>query len=73
MREMFSSSLFNQAINNWNVSNVTNMIEMFRATPFNQAINSWCVTKIPTEPVNFSLGSPLTQQNKPIWGSCPGN
>ena len=33
---------FNQPLNNWNVSNVTNMDDMFQlATKFNQPLNNW--------------------------------
>jgi len=54
------------------VSNVTNMKEMFfGATSFNQDISSWCVTNLPSEPSQFSLDSPLSESNKPIWGTCP--
>jgi hypothetical protein len=44
---------------------------MFNKTPFNQNISKWCVTNIVTEPLNFSTDSPLTLQNKPVWGNCP--
>jgi surface protein len=71
MNFMFSRSLFNQAIGNWNVSNVTTMNFMFENSFFNQNISSWCVTKISSEPNGFSVGSPLTSGNKPIWGTCP--
>jgi surface protein len=68
---MFNGSKFNQPIGNWDVSSVTDMREMFRNSPFNQPINQWCVSQIPSEPSNFSTNSPLTPQNKPIWGTCP--
>ena len=41
------------------------------ATSFNQNISNWCVTNIGSEPCNFSIGSPLTESNKPVWGTCP--
>jgi len=41
------------------------------ASSFNQDISSWCVTNIDSEPSAFSLNSPLSESNKPIWGSCP--
>jgi len=48
------------------------MLRMFRdAFLFNQDISSWCVTNIGSEPTEFSIGSPLTESNKPIWGTCP--
>jgi len=71
MKSMFELSTFNQAIGNWDVSNVTNMDYMFSDSPFNQDISSWCVKKILGEPDLFSSGSPLTSENKPLWGQCP--
>jgi surface protein len=67
---MFKDSQFNQPIGDWDVSSVTNMSEMFYESTFNQPINLWCVSQIPSEPDNFSTNSPLTPENKPVWGSC---
>ena len=56
----------------WDVSSVIDMKYMFRNTSdFNQNISNWCVTNISSEPSAFSQNSPLTQSNKPIWGTCP--
>jgi uncharacterized protein (TIGR02145 family) len=72
MSAMFYGSDFNQDIGLWNVSSVTNMVSMFtNATSFNQDLTNWCVTNITSEPSNFSFNSPLTEANKPIWGTCP--
>jgi surface protein len=71
MIRMFESSPFNHPIRNWDVSSVRDMNSMFNNSQFNQPINKWCVTKIPSEPDRFSTNSPLTPQNKPIWGRCP--
>jgi len=63
---------FKGDISNWDVSNVTNMENMFRyASAFNQDLSGWCVTNITSEPSNFALNSPLTENNKPAWGTCP--
>ena len=38
---------FNQPLNNWNVSNVTNMESMFEnASSFNQPLNNWNVSNV---------------------------
>jgi len=46
MKSMFESTLFNQPIGLWDVSNVTNMANMLQATPFNQYIGSWDVSGV---------------------------
>jgi len=71
MSRMFRDSPFNQPIGDWNVGNVTNMSAMFYNSPFNHPISKWCVSNITSEPVDFSINSPLTEDNKPVWGTCP--
>jgi surface protein len=48
MEYMFKDARsFNQPLNNWNVSNVTNMAGMFfNARSFNQPLNNWNVTNV---------------------------
>ena len=38
---------------------------------FNQNLTEWCVSNITSEPENFATNSVLTEDNKPIWGTCP--
>lgn len=73
MAYMFRGTQFNQDVGNWDVSNVTKMEGMFSDSDFNQPIDNWCVEQIPSEPNNFSTDSPLTEENKPVWGTCPSN
>src|SRR5690606_4739996 len=69
---MFHSSLFNYPIGDWDVSSVVDMRGMFAESKFNQKLSTqWCVTNITLEPFEFSINSPLTPENKPIWGTCP--
>lgn len=57
---------FNADIGSWGVSNVTSMNYMFDgATSFNKDISN-----ISSEPSLFSNNSPLTEVNKPAWGTC---
>ena len=41
------------------------------ASVFNHNLSNWCVEKISSEPFKFSFDSPLTNANKPVWGTCP--
>ena len=40
------------------------------ASDFNQDISDWCVINIDLEPSSFSQNSPLSESNKPFWGTC---
>lgn len=73
MSYMFNNAIvFNANLSNWNVSNVTDMSSMFNyASTFNQDLTGWCVSIIPSEPNNFASNSALTNENKPVWGTCP--
>ena len=72
MSDMFSEAhVFNQHIGGWDTSNVNNMVGMFDgATAYNQNMTLWCVSQFSSEPIGFSLNNPISNSNKPVWGTC---
>jgi surface protein len=72
MNEMFVITSFDHPIGEWDVSNVVYMNSMFYQSSFNQPINQWCVPSFSSEPINFSYQSSIVEENKPQWGTCPG-
>ena len=74
------ADVFNQPLNQWNVSNVSNMIDLFySATQFSQNLSNWCVPNITSKPLNtgFSTywdtnaGFENNNALQPSWGTCP--
>jgi len=73
MSGMFSESPFNHDISKWDVSNVTSMKRMFSyAVSFNQNLSGWCVVNITSKPDEFDDGANRWRQQRPNWGTCPG-
>ena len=70
---MFSGcETFNQDLSGWKTPLATGMGSMFyRCTAFNQNLSGWCVPLIASEPNNFNVGGILTEEQKPVWGTCP--
>ena len=60
------ASVFNQPLNNWNVSNVIDMSYMFDfASAFNQPLDKWNVSKV-TDYGSFAAdGCPISTSNMP--------
>ena len=59
---MFTQSAFNQPLNSWDVSEVTDMGGMFYNTAFNQPLNSWDVSRVR----NMSYMFANTAFNQPL-------
>jgi surface protein len=56
---------FNQPLNNWNVSNVTNIRWMFdNCKSFNQDISNWDVSNV-TGKLDMFDRCPIEEKNKP--------
>jgi surface protein len=62
MSNLFVNTEFNQAIGNWDVSNVFRMERMFSGSKFNQPIDKWNVSKV----TNMVLMFGATPFNQPI-------
>ena len=76
MSAMFGKTKFNQPLNKWDVSNVTNMGYMFRITEsFNQNLSDWNVSKVTDMTKMFINASAFTGQNLSGWnvGNVPSD
>jgi surface protein len=63
MNSMFYlATVFNQPVNGWDVSNVTNMSNLFRSTAFDQTLSGWDVSNV-TNFTNFLTSSELSCDN----------
>ena len=58
---MFHTSGYNLPLDNWDVSNVTNMISLFRGSVFNQDISNWNTNSLTQLGYAFSLTSAFNQ------------
>ena len=65
---MFASATsFNQPLNNWNTSNVTDMMGMFAsATSFNQPLNNWNTSNV-TNMREMFVGAKAFDQDISSW------
>ncbi|MDN3673462.1 BspA family leucine-rich repeat surface protein [Flavobacterium branchiarum] len=62
MSSMFAASSFNSPVNNWDVSNVTNIASLFNAAfAFNQSLNNWNVSKVTDMHALFSYALAFNQ------------
>ena len=70
------TKVFNQPLNDWDVSNVTSMRLMFRdAKAFNQALNNWNVGNVTNMANMFHNAKAFTDQDLSSWnvGNVPSN
>ena len=76
--EQGEANYFNQPLNGWNVSKVTNMRSMFLgASRFNQPLHGWDVSKVLDMSNTFAsaylFNQPLNGWDvsmSPTWGTC---
>ncbi|HEX7016540.1 MAG TPA: BspA family leucine-rich repeat surface protein, partial [Cyclobacteriaceae bacterium] len=61
-----SATSFNQPINHWDVSTITNMEGMFRGTSFNQPLDNWDVSSV-TSMFNMFFGNVAFNQDISNW------
>ena len=63
-----SANSFNQPLNNWNVSKVTDMEIMFAgATSFNQPLNNWNVSNDVTDMDDMFEAAPIQRRHAPWY------
>lgn len=63
---------FNQPLAHMDVSNIVSMSSFLAGSEkFGNDLSTWCVPKLNAEPDNFGVGSLLTPELKPGWGTCP--
>ena len=64
MSELFNAKNFNDEINNWNVSNVTNMKNMFfECANFNKSLDKWDVSNVTNMSNMFCLNNSFDKYN----------
>jgi hypothetical protein len=66
MALMFTTTLFNQNIGNWNVSNVVSMQGMFQNSSFNQDLSLWVTSSVTSMSDMFRNNSNFNQ-NIGVW------
>jgi|GEM_PF-5615621 len=72
MAAMFTDSVINQPLDNFDTSKVISMDSMFQgATSFNQDLSQWCVPLIKSKPWYFDNNTTSWTLPRPVWGTCP--
>jgi surface protein len=73
-KAFYNCTIFNSDINNWNVSNVTNMSNMFEnASRFNQNISSWNVSLVNNMSSMFQNAIVFNNNNTLMNWTCNSN
>jgi hypothetical protein len=67
MDKMFSKSMFNQDISNWNMSSVKEISQMFSFSAFNQNVSKWNIKVAYGHKRDVFEGSLCTYQENILW------
>ncbi len=66
-----AASAFDQPLDTWNTSNLTDVSAMFNtATSFNRDLSGWCVVNNPHHPEHFDRGATSWTLPRPVWDTC---
>ena len=69
------ASSFNRSLKEWDISSINSSTDLeamfFGASSFDQDLSNWCVENVESKPSLFENDSALTEEDLPVWGTCP--